>query len=169
MIRVSDVQVKPMELDHLDDLVEIYLSSFKGMRSKDVVRRWFECNIRAYPRIQCFVALSGERVIGYILWMERGGFREESVWELEQIAVDPRFRGMGIGRRLIEDSINYLKAYLENRQPKSKLKLIFVSSASSNKIARRLYEEVLGAKEEAVIHNLYRDDEIIYIARYHTG
>jgi len=169
MIKASEVQIKPMELNYLDDLVKIYLSSFKGMRSEDVARRWFECNIRAYPRMQYFVAISGEGVIGYILWIERGGFREESVWELEQIAVDPRFRGVGIGRRLIEESISYLKAYLENRQPKSKLKLILVSSASSNKIARRLYEEVLGAKEEAIIHNLYRDDEVIYIARYHTG
>ncbi|MDW8062024.1 MAG: GNAT family N-acetyltransferase [Nitrososphaerota archaeon] len=168
MERAIEVYVKPMEQGHLDDIVKIYLSSFKGMRSEDVVKRWFECNMRAYPRMQYFVALSEGRVVGYILWIEKGGFREESVWELEQIAVDPGFRGLGVGRRLIEDSISYLRIYLERRQPRSKLKLILVSSGSSNEIARRLYEKVLGAREEAVLRDFYRGDEVIYIARYHT-
>lgn len=166
MRNLVEVYVKPMEQDHLDDVVKIYLSSFKGMCSEDIVKQWFECNMRAYPRMQYFVALSWGEVVGYILWIEKGGFREESVWELEQIAVKPEFRGIGIGRKLIEDSISYIKRYLENRRPKSKLKLIIVSSGSSNKIARRLYEKVLGAKEEAIIRDFYRDDEVIYVARY---
>lgn len=168
MSGVVEIYVKPMEQNDIDDVVRIYLSSFKGMRSEDLVKRWFECNMRAYPRMQYFVALYRGRVIGYILWVEKGGFREESVWELEQIAVDPEFRRLGVGRRLIEDSLGYLKIYLDERQPRSRLKLILVSSSSSNEAARRLYENVLGAREEAVIRDLYRGDEIVYIARYYT-
>lgn len=168
MSRLVEIYVKPMERDDIDDVVRIYLSSFRGMRSEDIVRYWFECNMRAYPRMQYFVALYRGRVVGYILWVEKGGFREDSVWELEQIAVDPEFRRLGVGRRLIEDSISYIRTYLEKRQPRSRLKLILVSSGSSNEAARRLYENVLGAREEAVIRDLYRGDEVVYVARYYT-
>lgn len=155
-----------MDEAEIDEAVKIYLSSFRGMGSEATVRKWFECNFRAYPRMQYFTALADGRVVGYVLWMEKGGFRRESVWELEQIAVHPDFRRRRVATRLIKESLEAIRKYLNERTPRSKLKLVLVTSGVSNSVAHRLYRATLGAKPEAVIKDLYRADEAIYVARF---
>lgn len=144
-------------------MVCIAQSSFRGMRDLQKAKEWITGNFRAYPRMQYFVAKESGKVIGYVLWLEKGGFRKEAVFELEQIAVKPEKQGQGIGSRLIQGSLLKIEHYLKKRG--DGLKLIEVTTGTENK-AQQLYRKVLGAKVEAKIKNFFRDDEVIMIARY---
>ncbi len=126
-------------------------------------REWVEANWRATPRTAYFVLTNEEGQIGgYILWLEKGGFRKKAVLELEQIAVTASLRGHGAGRLLIERSLVWLKdrLALQGRT----LKLVEVTTAATNE-AQRLYRSTLGAKVECVIRDLFVGDEAIMIAR----
>ena len=89
----------------LDAVVDTASTSFHGMRDGVKARMWIMCNLKCSPRMQYFVAEDGGRVVGYILWVERGGFREEAALELERIAVHPEFRGRGVAAELIKRSL----------------------------------------------------------------
>ncbi len=146
---------------------------FSGLKELKNAKKWIAGNFACYPRMQYFVAKESDpvrgnvsnragRIVGYILWVEKGGFRKESVWEMEQIAVHPDCQGKGAGAKLINMSLVQLKKYLQKRG--SKLKLIEVTTGASNR-AQRLYQKTLNAKVEATIKDFFREDEAIMIAR----
>jgi len=155
--------VRRMVEGDLDSVVDIASKSFHGMRDRAKARMWIECNLRCSPRMQYFVAEDGGRILGYILWVERGGFREEAVLELEQIAVRPEFRGQGVATELIKRSLGEVRRYLEDRG--SKLKLVLVMTGSEHG-AQHLYEKALNVEVECVIRDLFRGDEAVMVARY---
>lgn len=157
-----NIQIKLLEKHEIQEVAEIASQSFSGLKDPIKALKWIKCNFNAYPRMQYFVAKS-EHVLGYILWMEKGGFRQESVWELEQIAVKPEFREKGIAIKLIIESLKKIKKYLKKRN--SKLKLVEVTTGAENK-AQELYKKTLNAKVEAVIKDLFRGDEALMIARF---
>jgi len=152
-----------MRKDDIASMVKIYLDCFKGMKNSEDVKKWIICNFNAYPRMQYFVAEAEGRVVGYILWVEKGGFRKEAVLELEQIGVLSDFRGKGIGSKLVIESLEEMKKYLNDRG--SRLKLVEVTTGTSNQ-AQKLYSKTLNAKPECTIRDLYRGDELIMIARF---
>jgi len=131
-------------------------------RQKDSVR-WISCNFAAYPRIMMFVARDEtDKIIGYIQWIQKSGFRQESVIELEQIAVHEKHQSKGIGTLLIKKSLEYIKDYLADSN--SILKAVLVSTRTDNS-AKSLYEKVLKVQEVAVIKDLYSHDEVIMLAK----
>ena len=158
-----NVLIRRMKETDIDDMTKVYLDSFKGMRDPESVEKWIRCNFSAYPRMQYFVAEIDGRVVGYILWVEKGGFRKEAVLELEQIGVLRDYRGQGIGSKLIIKSLEEMKKYLMGRG--SKLKLVEVTTGTSNQ-AQKLYIKTLNAKPECLIKDLFRGDELIMIARF---
>lgn len=147
----------------LNEISKIASENFSGLKENKKSKKWVKCNFLAFPRLQYFVANNNKKVLGYILWIEKGGFREESVWELEQIAIGKDFQGQGIGTQLIEKSLLEIKKYLNKRG--DKLKAIEVTTGTENK-AQNLYKKTLGAKGECVIKNLFRGDEVMMIARF---
>jgi len=152
------------ELSYVDipSLVDIYLESFKGMNDKGVVRRWMECKYRSKPISVYYVASLGDRIVGYILWTEHGGFRSDAVVELEQVAVRKEFRGKGIASKLIKDSLQrFIEEYINARG--ARLKLVIVTTSKDN-TAKELYKRVLNAREICTIRGLYSTDESILIA-----
>ncbi len=158
-----NVLIRRMKETDIDDMTKVYLDSFKGMRDPESVEKWIRCNFSAYPRMQYFVAEIDGRVVGYILWVEKGGFRKEAVLELEQIGVLRDYRGQGIGSKLIIKSLEEMKKYLMGRG--SKLKLVEVTTGTRNQ-AQKLYIKTLNAKPECLIKDLFRGDELIMIARF---
>jgi ribosomal protein S18 acetylase RimI-like enzyme len=154
------VIVLHMHEDDIEAVSNIHSQQFS--RQKDSVR-WISCNFSAFPRIMIFVARDEkDKVIGYIQWIQKSGFRQEAVFELEQIAVLKDKQGKGIGTLLIEKSLKYLKDYLTDTN--STLKAVLVTTSTDN-VAKSLYEKVLKAKEIAVIKDLYSHDEVIMITR----
>ncbi len=160
-------QVKKAQKKYLKQIAEIAAENFSGLKGPKDAVKWVSCNFSAFPRMQYFVAITqkGPRkeIVGYILWVEKGGFRKESVWELEQIAVKKAFQGNGIGGELIEKSFLEIKNYLKKR--KSFLKLVEVTTGTDNQ-AQKLYRKTLGAKKECIIKNFFRSNEAIMIARF---
>ena len=157
------VKIRRMEEKDLEGIVCDYLECFHGMQDKNLVKEWILDNYRGYPRMQYFVAEEGNEILGYILWMEKGGFRKKAVFELEQICVKKDYRNQGIGKKLIKESLEEVKNYIENRG--STLKKVLVTTGVENE-ARKLYEDALGAKPECTLRNLFREDELFLVRDY---
>ncbi len=155
--------VKRVKKENLKEVAEIASENFSGLKNIKDAKQWIGCNFLTFPRIQYFVAEKNSKIVGYVEWIEKGGFRENSVWELEQIAVAKNFQGQGIGTQLIEKSFFEIKKYLEKRG--AKLKAVEVATGTENR-AQNLYKKVLGTEKECVIRNLFRGDEVIMIARF---
>ena len=124
--------------------------------------QWMQCNLNAFPRFLNFVAEKNGEIVGYIIWVQKSGFRPEVILELEQLAVSPRFQGQGIGRKLINESLPLVKNQLALNG--STLKHICVTTRADN-FAQALYKKTLGAEIETTIKNLYSGDEVLMIAR----
>ena len=157
------LKIKPLNKKELSEIAKIANQCFKGYGSLAGAKKWLSCNLAAYPRTQYFVAKEKDEILGYILWLEKGGFRQKAVWELEQIAVKETARGRGVASFLIEQSRKKILGYLKNRG--AKLKIVEVTTGTDNQ-AQRLYQKTLGAQPEAVIKDLFRGDEVIMIARF---
>ena len=157
------MDIKKLENYEIVQVAEIASQSFSGLSDPIKALKWIECNFNAYPRMQYFVAKTENKILGYILWIEKGGFRQESVWELEQIAIEQKFRNNGVGTELVIKSLENIKKYLEQRN--SKLKLIEVTTGTDNR-AQEIYKKILNAEVEAIIKDLFRGDEVLMIARF---
>ncbi len=154
------VIVLPMHRDDIGAVARVHSEGFP--RQKDSLK-WISCNFAAFPRIMIYVARDEkDKIIGYIQWIQKSGFRQQSVMELEQIAVLKNNQKNGIGFLLIKKSVELIKGYLEGNN--SSLKAILISTRTDN-TAKSLYEKALGAEEIAVIKDLYSADEAILIAR----
>jgi ribosomal protein S18 acetylase RimI-like enzyme len=103
------------------------------------------------------------QIVGYIQWLQKSGFRKETVIELEQIAILSTFQGKQIGTQLIAQSLKLVEEYLARQT--SILKAVIVTTRSDN-MAQNLYEKTLGVKINATIKNLYSHDEVIMIAHF---
>ena len=136
--------------------------AFSGLRPRSAGMKWVIANWRARPRMGYWVAVEGERLLGYILWIEKGGFRRLAVFELEQIAVLPSSRRKGIGASLITSSLKDIQAVLKSRH--ASLKLVEITTGSEQG-ALEFYRRTLGAKVAGVIPDMFRGDEYILIAR----
>ncbi len=153
------VIILPMHRDDINAVASIHSQQFPRQHSSV---KWVSCNFSAFPRVMLFVARSErDQVIGYIQWIQKSGFRKDSVIELEQIAVHQSYQSAGIGEKLIKESLNSVKNYLDDNH--SRLKAILVSTHIDNK-AQELYKKSLGAKAVSVIKDLYSHDEVIMMA-----
>nr|WP_290951604.1 GNAT family N-acetyltransferase [Halomonas sp.] len=154
-----DVSVKEMQEVDLEAAAEVHRLAF--IRQQHSLE-WLESNLKATPKIFCYVAYANEFCIGYIIWSQKAGFRPSAVIELEQIAVSPSFQGRGIGKILITRTLPEVAVKLRGQG--SVLKHIMVTTRADNH-AQRLYRNVLGAEVEATLSNLYSADEVIMVAR----
>lgn len=77
-----------------------------------------------------YMVYSGDDAVGCVALISRGA----GVYELSKMAVAPRFRGRGIGRKLLEHTIAHAKAI--------GAKSLFLGSSTKLKNAVHLYESV---------------------------
>lgn len=153
------VEVRPMSAEDVSQASGVHAQAFtRQTRSCE----WLQCTLNAFPRMLCHAAIQKETIAGYIVWSQKSGFRPEAVVELEQIAVIPSLQGQGVGKILIEQSLQQVREHLYDRG--STLKHVIVTTRADN-YAQTLYKQVLGAEVEATITNLYSADEVIMIAR----
>lgn len=94
-------QVRFMTEADLDGAALVHKATFVRQQHS---RNWLQCNLNAAPRFLNFVAESEGEIVGYIIWVQKSGFRPEAVLELEQLAVLPSAQGQGLGKTLILDS-----------------------------------------------------------------
>ncbi len=156
------VEVRAAIQEDLPGIAAVGSEAFSGLRPLPEGRRWVEACWRAAPRMRYWVAELDGAIVGYILWLEKGGFRQEAVLELEQVAVRSTLRGQGVGERLIRVSLEALRETLRARG--ARLKLIEVTTGSEQG-AIGFYARVLGTEVAARIPDFFRGDEFILIAR----
>ena len=152
-------KIRKMIATDLSSVAEVHRQTFAR---QDQSEKWIECNFRAYPRMQYFVAEDDTGVLGFIHWTQKSGFRREVVLELEQIAVLPERQHQGIGQRLIEVSIPMVREQLNERG--AMIKHLMVTTRADN-YAQKLYRKTLGAQIENTIKDLYSADEVLMLAR----
>lgn len=157
--------VRPAKEEDLAGIASVGSEAFSGLRPPSSGHRWVEACWRAAPRTQYWVAVDGDAVVGYILWLEKGGFRAEAVWELEQVAVRSGFRGKGIGEALILTSLDGIRRTLLARG--ARLKLVEVTTGSEQG-ALGFYSRVLGTEVVGQVPDVFRGEEYILIARERT-
>ncbi|MEH6798553.1 MAG: GNAT family N-acetyltransferase [Halopseudomonas sabulinigri] len=155
--------VRSMTLTDLQGAAEVHRLAFVRQR---LSRDWLTATLAAHPRFLSFVATEQPRVVGYILWAQKSGFRDQAVMELDQIAVLPTEQGRGIARCLIDESLPLVKQQLCRQG--STLKHIIVNTRADNH-AQRLYRSALGAEVVATIADLYSADEVLMLSRDMDG
>lgn len=155
--------IQQAKKENLKKIALINLTCFHGSSNLKESQRWILCNFRAYPRFQYFVIKEKNKIVGYILWYFKGGWRKESVLELEQIAISPSFQNQGLGTHLIKKSLSQIIKNLKKKR--KKLKTVLVTTGSKQK-AKKIYEKALQAKPVAKIRKLFRGDETILIKRF---
>ncbi|MFJ4289363.1 GNAT family N-acetyltransferase [Cupriavidus sp. NPDC089707] len=150
--------IRPLVASDIEHVAAIHQVAFPRQLESLL---WISCNAAAYPRIRYFVAIEDGKIVGYIQWAEKSGFRKEVVLELEQMAVLPENRGRGIARALIRQSLPQVARELEKRG--AAIKAVMVTTRTDN-AAQRIYASMLGAIPRAIIPDLYSADEVIMIA-----
>ena len=124
--------------------------------------QWVASTLAAEPRFYCFVVEVGTEMVGYIFWAQKSGFRPEAVLELDQVAVQKRYQGVGYAEKLIRESMGLVEQQLA--ETGQKIKAVLVSTRADN-LAQRLYTKVLGVKTVAQIDDLYSAAEVIMISK----
>lgn len=164
----GQAKIRRANKDDLLAIAEVATQAFSGLRPFHLARKWVRACYSASSRMEYWVAevANPPQLVGYILWIEKGGFRKEAVFELEQIAVRADFRGRGMGAKLIRTSLKGLESRLRRRG--SALKLVEITTGSTQN-ALTFYRRVLGARPVAKIPSFFRGDEYILIARRGGG
>ncbi|WP_205890235.1 GNAT family N-acetyltransferase [Pseudomonas jilinensis] len=153
------MHIRPMHPDDLSAAAEVHRLAFVRQKQSE---QWLASTLAAFPRFLCFVAEEAGQVLGFILWAQKSGFRDQAVLELDQLAVLPTAQGRGIGRRLIVQSLPLVREQLVRQG--SSLKHVIVNTRADNH-AQKLYRDTLGAQVEATIRDLYSADEVFMVAR----
>ena len=75
---------------------------------------WIESSFSSYPSGVYYVISIEGKISGYILWCVKNGFRDNTIIELEQIGIHPGSSGKGLGRTLIEITLDKFKDHLSS-------------------------------------------------------
>ena len=144
---------------HQEDILEVSAIHSEQFLRQTNSRIWVQSNFAAYPRIMIFVARNEQdKVVGFIQWIHKSGFRKEAVMELEQIAVLNKHQSQGIAKQLIHESLQSIKDALKDSG--CQLKTIIVSTRADNH-ALNLYKKTLGVDAVCLIKDLYSADEVL--------
>jgi ribosomal protein S18 acetylase RimI-like enzyme len=154
--------IRPAREGDLSGIATLGAEAFHGLRPVERGRAWVESCWRAAPRMRYWVAEGPSGLLGYILWMEKGGFREDAVLELEQVAVRASLRGQGIGAQLLTRSLSEFEAALVARG--SRLKVVEVTTGTEQG-AVEFYRRTLGAEVVATLPDVFGGEELILLAR----
>lgn len=155
--------IRPLEVPDLEHVTRINQQSFNGMRNRPRTAHWWFSDAFCSHRAQGYIAET-DHPVGYVLYLERGGFRMPAVFELEQLAVAPEARGNGIAKELLETSLMLLKKGLHTSG--RKLGTLTVSTGVDN-AAQQLYQKALGVEPRAIFP-LYGKDEVLLLGNYGT-
>ena len=122
---------------------------------------WVSATLAASPRLLAYVLEQDQAVAGYVFWAQKSGIRPAAVLEIEQIVVSARMQGIGLGERLIRESLSLVAARL--RANGQSVRSILVSTRADNR-AQRIYARVLGARVVAEVEDLYSATEVFMVA-----
>jgi len=143
----------------IDSIAQVYLRCFPNERSHLL---WIKSSFKSFPRSVYYVIERQGTIAGYILWCVKNGFREATIVELEQVAVDPQYSGAGLGRRLITDSFEKFKRHVEDIG--HKVAAVMVTTTEGN-YAENLYISTLKVSRAAILSGYASGNEVILYTR----
>ena len=139
----EEIEIGPARFEEVDALVQLEREVFgEGLA---ITRRQMRYLLRTPRALAAAARTAGGRVVGWAIVLMRR-HREGQSARLYSLAVDPRFRGRGVGRRLV--------CSLLDAAASLGVKRIFLEVAEENEAARRLYER-LGFVTVATLPNYY--------------
>ncbi len=134
----KSVIIERMSEEHLDKVVQIESDSFSIPWSK----KSFEESLALDYTIFLVVMLEDTKeIVGYI-----GIYKVFNEGDITNIAIDKKYRGMGIGTNLMLEAMNYIR--------KLEIKDLMLEVRKSNLVAQGLYEKV-GFKSIGIRRNFY--------------
>ena len=151
--RGPQLRIEPLAARHLDQVIAIEQASF----SQPWRRQLFEAEI-VFPKALCLAALlsPGHILVGYlIMWV----VVDEA--QIQNIAVHPAFRGLGVGRSLLERGLGQARergatwASLEVRPSNLAARRLYASLGFVEQGRRPRYYQPEG--EDALLLNLRLD------------
>lgn len=153
--------IRKMTVEDLLPASHIHQQNFVRQNDSQL---WLKCHILSYPRDFTYVIETEKQVVGYIIWTQKSGFRQQVVLELSQIAIDKDFQHQGYATQLILVSLKQVILYLNDHD--QQLDKLYISTGANNN-AKSLYTKLFQPEIEATFHHLYNqnDDEIILIVR----
>jgi len=141
------VRIRPAEVADLKDIYAIEQASFKEPYPYRVLKSLYILSGDLFLVAEC-----KSKIVGYIIGLKR----EHVVGHIVSVAVHPRFRGMGIGSRLLQEELTRFRekgcimARLEVRK--------------SNKPAIRLYKKY-EFKTVYIIKKYYKNEDCKVMVR----
>jgi ribosomal protein S18 acetylase RimI-like enzyme len=142
--------------DHdIDSISQIYLRCFPNERNHLL---WITSSFNSFPRGVYYVVEQQDIIAGYIIWCVKNGFRDATIIELEQVAVDPEYSGSGLGRRLIVDSFQRFKQHVEDTG--HCVGAVMVTTTEGN-YAESLYKSTLQVSRAAILNAYASGNEVI--------
>tara|TARA_R110000868_G_scaffold202212_1_gene449745 strand:- start:1021 stop:1488 length:468 start_codon:yes stop_codon:yes gene_type:complete len=143
----------------IGSISQIYLHCFPNERNHLL---WITSSFKSFPRSAYFVVEQQGIIKGYILWCVKNGFRESTIIELEQLAVDTQYSGKGIGRQLIADSFKQFKQHVA--ETGHKVGAVMVTTTEGN-YAEKLYISTLNVSRAAILSGYASGNEVILYTR----
>jgi ribosomal protein S18 acetylase RimI-like enzyme len=139
----------------IDCISQIYLKCFPNECNHLL---WITSSFNSFPRGVYYVIEQQGSIRGYILWCVKNGFRDATIIELEQVAVDPKYSGAGLGRKLITDSFERFKQHVDDTG--HKVGAVMVTTTEGN-YAENLYISTLKVSRVAILSGYASGNEVI--------
>jgi ribosomal protein S18 acetylase RimI-like enzyme len=149
------MNIRPATEHDLDSISQVYSECFPDERNHLL---WIKSSFNSFPRGVYYVVEQRGVIAGYILWCVKNGFRDATIVELEQIAVDSQYAGAGLGRRLITDSFEKFKQHVEDTG--NKVGAVMVTTTEGN-YAENLYISTLNVSRAAILCGYASGNEVI--------
>jgi ribosomal protein S18 acetylase RimI-like enzyme len=149
------MNIRPANEYDIDSISQVYAHCFPNEKSH---RLWVTSSFKSFPRSVYYVLEQQGIIKGYILWCVKNGFRESTIVELEQLAVDSQYSGKGLGRKLIVSSFEQFKQHVLDTG--HKVGAVMVTTTEGN-YAEKLYISTLNVSKAAVLAGYASGDEVI--------
>ena len=149
------MEIREAKKEDIESIAGIYNECFPKESNHKL---WIESSFSSYPSGVYYVISIEGKISGYILWCVKNGFRDNTIIELEQIGIHPGSSGKGLGRRLIEITLDKFKDHLSSLG--HNVGAIIVTTSEGN-FAEKLYQSTLGVSRAALITGFGSGDEVI--------
>lgn len=139
----------------IERISQIYLNCFPTERNHKL---WIDSSFNSFPRGVYYVIEEENALCGYIFWCVKNGFRESTIIELEQIAIDSKYSGKGFGRSLIDRSFTFFNEHVVKLG--HMVGAVMVTTSEGN-YAEDLYKSTLGVSRAALLTGYGSGNEVI--------
>jgi len=145
------ITIKNFDLSHLEKVLRIERESFKYPWNKPSFI-WYYLK----SPDEFLIATINDDVVGYIIAEVQKDLYGKAIGHIVNLAVDPKYRGKGIGKALLQ--------HLLNRFMGKGITRVYLEVSKSNEIAKKLYK-AYGFKEQGVIRGYYQngDDAVVMV------